>query len=240
MAFSYAQYGNFQFQPGEVDVAIDMSPVTNSNGVAYAFVHRWTYNILITDRFGSVMGRTAAIIAAFSVNGKDCKIAGTTHQLLSASTLGGTRVVKQPAFPNTKNTETVTIRTITAIVEGFCVSSVDFGGTVGGMSTQEFHEEVSFSGGGPEYGHILTLNTLPVKQKLRSNTLFIATQSGHAVGFGSRPDPPDPLWPNSMVRAPTFKLTSPKFMVESLYDYAIDWSYYFEDGNEISGVTTIG
>ena len=102
-----------------------------------------------------------------------------------------------------------------------------------------FTETLAFSGGGPLFTHVQTVQGLPQKQKLVNNTPYRCTQSGSASGRNGYPPIPQPLFPDALVQAPSPTLTGPTRRGLILEGYGISWNYQFESASALSGMPTV-
>ena len=105
---------------------------------------------------------------------------------------------------------------------------------------RSFEETLSFSGGGPKYGHLETLAGPPVKQLLRQQTVYRVGQSGQAIGLYQRPTAPLPIWPQAQVESGVRRLSSPKRRRDDYTDFSIDWSFRFESATPLVAGRTCG
>ena len=174
--------------------------------------------------------------AAYFVHGKDIALLyddGTlsNHFILSALCRGGTRVVRQPTFPEWQGAEAGTQRTYSIVVEG---EVLDKSVTIG-----SFHERLSFNGGGPMFAHLQPLQGLPQKQLIYESTPYQVSQDGEAVGIYSYPVPPGPIWPSALKENPRIRQGQPRRsgpVGKPFYtDFPISWSYRFESALPLVG-----
>lgn len=102
-----------------------------------------------------------------------------------------------------------------------------------------YTESVQLSGGGPLIIHKPALNGLPQKQQVYPATVFMATQTGSAVGYRSYPPFPGPIWPGAMKQGATITRTSPRRNGYGLEQYQVDWQYVFESAVQLVGLPNI-
>lgn len=234
-------YGNYRFALDEVAIAIQKTTVENDARQPLAIRETWTLNGMLMSRTGQpseLTQRIAALQSAFAVNGRDLVlyladgVTPSAHALRSLATIGGVRVTQPPSFPDGSGAQYATFRTFTATLEAD-VPVVDAANKL-----ISFSETLEFSGGGPVYGFLEPLADQPVKQMLKRNSAFAATQSGQAVGYLAYPQPPSPIWPESQLTLPDVRLTSPKRSGESFMEYGVSWSYRFMSATPLDGVPT--
>lgn len=232
----YLSYGTYNHQPGECDIAIVRISEYNDALERWAVRERWDVNGILVNQGAdpaAMNTQTAALIAAYASDGNDLilKFTGgtsTTHALLTANCLGGTKVLRLPSFPSGRDAEAVTFRTYALSVEGLLRE--------GDETLLTFSEQLTFSGGGRAYGHIETLTGLPVLQKLRNHTIVRATQSGSASGIDAYPLIPGPLWPEpTLVRAPQIDYRSPRRSGSDYFEFPVSWRYEFQSAVSLLG-----
>jgi hypothetical protein len=159
----------------------------------------------------------------------------SVHYLQSARAAGGTRVTKPPDFPLGAGAEYSTFRNFALAVEADFLDS-----SIGLVS---WTESLSFSGGGPQFGYLLTLNGPPQKQLLRQQTTYKATQQGEAVGLSAYPTAPNPIWPadehsdQRHVSQVLPERTGPG-PTAVYHHFKTRWSYVFESAAPLVGVPT--
>jgi hypothetical protein len=233
----YIQYGNYQHAIGEGALSVSQQAEYES-GIATAVRVRFEVQgrIQIADQ-GSVLANQAAMTAAldplegaYLQNGLDFGLyqddgTPTQHVLLNAATLGGTRVVTPVSYPVGRGAEYSTFRNYVVAVEGLIPNFY--------ASIVEWKETLTFSGGGPEFIFLQTLNGPPQKQVLYQQTTYKASQQGAAVGNLAYPLPADPLWPYAIHPNRTvIDRSSPERVGATgiaFRHYRTSWSYSFED-----------
>lgn len=234
----YLKYGSYQHESGECQLAIDRRAVFNDRMIAWAIRERWTITGILQNQTGvlsTMQTSIASLKTAYDTDGLDLTLhldddSETQHKIATADCLGGTKVIQRPSFPTNREAEGVNYTTYTVIVEGLV--------KIVGETLRSFHEFLTFTGGGPRYGHIETLIGLPVKQKPRNYTIYRVEQAGEAVGLYAYPTPPDPIWPAALVEAGRVKRRSPKRTGSEYYDYPVSWRYAFEAAGALLGQPT--
>jgi hypothetical protein len=231
----YLKYGSYSHNTGECDINISRKSEYNDAMNRWAIRERWQINGLLTNPTGdlsTMQTLTGSLITAYGTEGLDLTFhlpddSVTQHALYTANCLGGTKVIKPVSFPTGEGTEAITYRTYTVVVEGLIL--------VGSETLKSFSETLTFSGGGPAYGHLECMIGLPVKQKLRNYTIYRVTQSGEAVGILAYPAVPGPIWPPALIKAPRIQRKSPRKYGSSYIDYPTTWSYEFESSAVLVG-----
>lgn len=99
-----------------------------------------------------------------------------------------------------------------------------------------YHETLTFSGGGPLYAHRLSLNGLPQKQLIYPSMPYRVIQAGEAVGYLAYPSPAFPIWPVALMKNPEIIPRSPKRMGQGYEEYPVSWHYEFESAYPLTGV----
>jgi hypothetical protein len=225
----YAKYGNHQHEAGECEFIYGWSVAFGEDNTPTIETHR----VELTGRLQAADGvsLTAAIAvleAAYRIQGQDIGLYyddGSIHQILrSADCFGGTRSLGIQ-YPSGRGPEGGTFRNYKIVVEG--------DRQIGNPGVTSRNESVSFSGGGPLIGWITCSTGPPYKDIVAEQTPFEAVQSGSATGFGSYPDPPGPLWPDSLdgIASPPTKSTSQN---QGRTEYHISWNYRFKSATPLS------
>lgn len=237
----YVKYGSYTVPSGQAWVAFTKAPKYNDGGIQFAETHRWAITGILLNSGGDPYAFTAtinALVNAFAVNNQNIYllqndgVTPTSHSILTANTLGGTRVVEK-TFPDARNGAYVTNYVWGAVVEADVLT--------GYSGLQSFFETVQWVGGGPRFIMLETLNGPSQKQWVQDQTPYKATQSGTAIGFASYPVPPSPLWPYAQHQGDSpFTMKSPRrtgpLGAAKYTDWEINWSYVFEDAAPLGGV----
>jgi len=234
----YLAYGTYSHSQGETAIQITRTPEYNEAAQAWAYRERWDVQGLLTNNSGSLADMQTAIAAleaAYASDGYDLVLhlpdgTATNHAMRTAGAIGGTRIVQPVSYPEGSGPEGVTYRSYSLAVEGLFLTGV---GTL-----LSWVESISFSGGGPVYGHIETLKGLPVKQKLRSASVYRAIQQGEAVGISAYPSVPAAIWPTAQVRTGGIRRQSPRRQGSSYIEFPVSWNYEFESAYPLVGNPT--
>jgi hypothetical protein len=231
-------YGGFQLQRGCANLrvvrATRRSPQTN-----LPLVESETWIIE-----GFVRGSTTAELtvnmtsyeSAFRVSGGDLKFVDangspTAHQLLSSSTVSGTRVDRFEWRRNGGNsppaTEYVHRRSFIAIVSGDRLAS-----SGGGIVSWE--ESIRIIGtGGPVVIWKPALFGPVQPQITQQQSSVIAIQQGSAVGLTDYPSIPSPLFDQTLLKARQtvpYDHASPRLLGGSPLMFRTSWRYIYEAG----------
>lgn len=224
----HIRYGSYAHQPGEVEYSRERFVEFNERDQPWLVRERWDLNgwLLGNDPNDMNLKLRALQIAYAKPNqsiGMHFPNGARTDVFLSpASTLSGIKVIRQPTLPDNRNAAFVTFLPYAISLEA------EFPYNGNANMVLEFSETLDFEGGGPLFGHIETINSLPQKQRKRAATVFRAVQSGRAVGLFSRPLVPSPLWPADLVGRPRVRKPSAIRRGNGVTHWPIEWSYTFE------------
>lgn len=154
------------------------------------------------------------------------------YVLSSVNTLGGIQVIKRPSAPTMQGANLVTWHDLEIEVTALVPTTFT-------DRLVSFSEELTVSGGGTRYGHLEPLDAAPIKQRLKQQTIYKATQSGSAMGLFSRPDVSviaPPIFPADLVEQnPTISKRSPMRRGSASTDYFVSWSYQYESASQLVG-----
>jgi hypothetical protein len=130
--------------------------------------------------------------------------------------------VKSLDFPRGDGAEYSTFRTYRITLEA------DFPDTAGNLL--EYAEALDFEGtGGPRRVFLEVLEGLPQEQIGTERTTTRATQHGRAVGYGTYPVPPPPVWPAAeLPHRRRISLRTPERVGNQFARYPVEWHYAFE------------
>lgn len=135
-------------------------------------------------------------------------------------------------YPDGKGADYTTYRNFVAQF------SATYGITEAESFLLSFTETLAFSGGGPLYTHVQTVEGPPEKQKLVNQTPYRCTQTGSASGRTGYPPIPNPLFPDALVQAGSPSYTAPQRRGTTLEGYGVSWSYQFESAQPLVGLPT--
>jgi hypothetical protein len=230
----YLRYGNHTHPLGEAAIAITKEMIENEAGEPYAVRERWTISgMVIGTSPTSIKTQLTALDTAYSANGKNLSLlmpdkTESTHRMISSACQGGVRVIQRPSFPNGGGAEHVTKREYMIVLEGIVLLSSS-------QVILSFEEVLSFSGGGPRYGHLEPLEGPPIKQRLKQSTPYVVTQEGQAVGLYGYPAIPPSIWPGDKTEAPRIRRYSPRKKGGNYYEYKVSWAYEFKAAYPLTG-----
>lgn len=133
---------------------------------------------------------------AYEAGGKDLVlffddgITESAHKLISSKSIGGTRVLSTPSFPEGRGAEYTTFRRFTIQVAADFLPS-------GALRSNflNFQERLTFTGGGPRFIMLQAINGLPQRQRVAEATPFRLVQSGSQIGQTRRLPANPPLFP---------------------------------------------
>jgi hypothetical protein len=226
------RYGSYRFRIASSELTIRRDPILNAMQQPVAIEEVWSIRSRPYNKTGDAtkfLPIMREFDSAFSVNGKDLVLEQSTgdasyHQLLSRNTIGGTRISSGPHFPVGRGPQGLVARDV----------ELEIRGTIPLAASQymTFTETISIRGGGEKYG-IREVNVGPgVRQRLRTHSTCFATQSGSAVGYLGKPQPPPPIWPYALVdEYPDEDITGPQTIGAGRFseqvNYATSWNYSF-------------
>lgn len=239
------RYGSHSHALNEAAVAIQREPLQTRGDFLYGFKETWTIT-------GFLQADTTALLEV-ALNKLDFAYAFSqnTIQLIDnngivarampgRTILGGTRVIGGVSYPQSGETdaEFSTFRRYMIQVEGMIPAN-----NVGANTLLNWTEHLTFSGGGPRDIHLQPLTGLPQKQRVADSTPYRVQQIGSAVGLGTWPTPPPPIWPaaeNQDQRRITPKHPKRAGGLTPIYlEYEVEWSYQFTDAQPLNGIPTL-
>lgn len=158
----------------------------------------------------------------------------TQSYFLNSKTIGGIRP-KLMAFPNYQGGEYCTYRKFQIAIQ-FQTLVADT------VTYLKFSENLQIDGGGEVYG-VKEVNFGPgTRQRLRTHSKCVATQSGSAVGRNVFPDIPQPIWPDALRTTEPRISTSirPRGSIQtgrySREECEISWTYEYEWPTRLDGI----
>jgi len=235
----YLQYGDYSHNTGECEITTTRSSVYTPRQERWAVRERWNIKGLLLNPSGDLAAMKVleqALVSAYNYDGYDLTLyfdsgVASSKSMDSSSAVGGLRVVQPVSFPTNSGASAITHTEFTVAVEGlFSTGEVDL---------VDFHETLSFSGGGPVYGHLETLTGRPVKQLHRRFSTYRAQQHGIATGLTGYPSIPSAIWPNSLMQTREEERRDPQQINGSTLNYTLSWRYSFESAYPITGNPTI-
>lgn len=237
----YLKKGNYTHPIGEPQIAISKAPIVDGGGIPVAHTVTWDIQgMLLGSDQADIDAKIEAFLSAYSRQNEDIVLLlsdGVTesqHTLKVEDTRGGVWVKSGPNFPNGGGAEYATKRSFSVRIE----AEVPVTNTVSRVLA--FTESLSTYGGGPRYGFTETASGLPVKQLLKSNTTYRATQSGSATGYSAWPTVPGPIFGSgSLEEAPRITRNSPQQRGNSFASFTVSWEYKFASAYPLYGLPNI-
>ncbi len=237
----YLKYGTYRHADNEASVVILKEALFGPGGMIRGVRERWTIQgrLHAADQAG-LTAAIDALTAAYGVPDRDVAFYTdddqlTSHAIATADANGGVRVIVPPSFPEGKGAEYSTFRNYNVVLEA---ELLDPDATI-----VNWHETISFSGGGPQFAYLETIDGTPQKQLLKQFTTFHATQNGEATGAFAYPVPAIPLWPvaehvdRRQVRFDPPKRSGPPGQ-PTYTEFKVSWTYTFEDAAPLAGLPT--
>lgn len=236
MANMQLSFGGHTHAIGEVDLGIASETMFTEGGTAWATRKRFSISgDLLGDSPADIDAAVLTLEAAYKsgIRGDvSLSLPGgglTNISVKNSDTLGGIQVVRPPSYPTMNNAGYVTnLRFEIEIEATFPITSPQ-------TFLRSFTETMTFEGGGPEFRYLELLSGLPIRQRVKDNTIYRATQQGSAVGINSYPRRPPPRWPAFLVMTPTTSATSPRRVSENYTDFETVWNYEFESAHRLVG-----
>lgn len=240
----YAQYGSFTHPDNEVTLlSVNARMLRNARNIVQVVrksVQLQGVYVLDTSSLTTAQAQTAIKTAAaereaaYSRDGLDFGFYHdddtlSAHYLLSNGSVGGVRVIER-SFPNGDGAEYATQRTFSVTLEA------DY--QVTGVEIVEWNETVEITGtGGPREILIETATGTPQRQTVNQRTKVTMVQRGSAVGFRAYLSPPGPIAPQlEILPARSITRGSAQRSGNTLINWPISWSYFFESGGPMSGL----
>lgn len=228
------KYGTYTHDDNECALVITKTNTLNDAGIPWKTTERWEISGQLNAASQSALTTAlTALSTAYSTQGLDLTlyendgVTPSAHQIISSSTIGGTRVVNKPQFPTSEGAEYTTYRKYTLAVEA------DYYTTAAGSNILAWEETLTFTGtGGPRTVIIELRNGPPQRQIVSQQTAVEVRQTGRAVGRLTYPRPSSPIWPgfeNQWSRGVSYG--APKTFGEgtnrTLTEYSTTWEYTF-------------
>lgn len=231
------KYRTYPHDQGEVSIVIAKRAIETPTGIRIGHTENWSINgILHADDQAALTIALAALQAAYSTNGGDIGLYlddGTTvtaHYINNQDTRGGVRV-KDFNYPVGDGAEYSTFRSYQIQIEAEIALTLN--------AIKEWTESLTFTGGGPRFVMLQPLNGPPIRQLVADQTPYQVSQSGAAVGYGSPPPFPAPLFSFAEHRDRRRQtIGTPQFRNGQFTDFPISWSYEFESGTPLLGLPT--
>lgn len=234
-------YGSYGFTANSNEIRTRRDFVYNQGGQAVAQKIAWDVGGFLYSATASQAAITAAMLALETALTRPFQNLifyhddGTTPSatlLLNRGSSTGVRITAGPHYDRTHGSEYSLERhfTFTAEAEYPLPQALKY--------LMDFHEQVSFSGGGPVRVARRALNGPAQIQMPYKQTEFRAVQSGTSVGYLAYPNAPAPLWPNALEHAPDTVQRSPKRMGLKYQEFPIEWKFSFVSAKPLYGIPT--
>jgi hypothetical protein len=244
------RYGSYTHDQDEAAIAISKTTNFNSLGRAISYTERWTITgrLQIDSPSGDpdtdqpqLTTDINALVNAYRYDGYDLTLLRndgstvTSHRIISQATIGGTRVVERPSFPEGSGAEYSTFRNYRIVVEG------EIPVRQGGIEIVEWSETLSFTGtSGPRTVHLELRNGPAQKQVVSQMTVAKVTQSGSAIGRTAYIMPQPPIFPQDELfhmRQVSYESPTAKgYGSTRVYvDWPSEWRYEFESALPLAG-----
>lgn len=244
---SFFSYNGLNHTNGTVNPKVRFDAILSGGQeiVAYkarADIEGWIISQAATQ--ADITAQIEAIQAAY-VDGGDLILylndgSEAPTSIYSGLTLGGTKVVQAPSFPDNSRAAYVTNYHWTAAIEA------EIPTIAGNTALWSWEESLTFEGtGGPDTDVIECVQGGPIPQTLKQRTAMTAIQEGRAVGYRSYwlPMYNTPFWPQleqqkyRIQRPMSAKVTRAGFTV-GYKEFPTIWRYQFKSADPITGVPT--
>lgn len=243
----FFRYGTYTSALNESALVISRQDLTSeASGYLYGFEETWTVTgwlQALAPLF--LQPLILALETAFTRNNQPAFLIsnlGIPLRALPAITpLGGTRVVGGVDYPfsGEGDAEYTTFRRYRVTI----ACRVPYAQVPPGALLQ-FHETLSFHGGGPRTIHRQPLNGLPQKQLVADSTPYRVVQRGSAVGLGTYPPIPTPIWPDAEQQDQRRQdyMNPRKYggpQADIYVEWPVEWEYRFEDAAPLQGLPNV-
>lgn len=232
----FLRFGTYDHDDGEIELTITRETQFTEAHVPYVELNRWELSgLIVADDQTDLTTKIRQLEAAYRQKNVDATMMlsatqESAHKLRAATTLGGIRVTSGINYPIGKEAEYTTFRRYTIVLEADIVL-----GDENGNAVTRFEETIRTWGGGPLFAWTQPIVGVPVRQVVRANTTFKATQTGTAVGLRIRPTPPSAIWPFALMANPEISKKSPQKKGERYQDYETSWNYVYEWDKPLQG-----
>lgn len=246
MSSTFLSYNGLSHTAGTADCDVRFDAVLNEGEQIVAYKARADIIGTLISQIGSQADLTAQIqaIQEAYVNGGDLILylndgSVSPSSIVNALTIGGTRVVQAPSFPELRGAQWVTYLRWTAAIEAE-LPTLD-----GDTALWSFEERLTFQGtGGPATDVIECAQGDPEPQTIRQRTAMTVTQEGRAVGYLGywAQMYNSPLWPS--IEQQQFRIQYPGSPRRTgsgsniAYKmYPTFWRYQFKSADPLSSFT---
>ena len=228
------KFGSYSHPENETQISpISLNVTRGPTGLRTSVKQQWTVKgRLAAASVAALTTAIQALEAAHASDGYDLVLyedSGSTasaHAIESARTIGGVKVVSL-TYPEGRGAEYATFRNYEVTYEAETLSSI------GGIDS--WRESVELWGGGPAFEFVEPVDGAPVKVWTKQKTSYKASQSGNAVGIGTWPSFPTPLFgQHEHVDRRKKMRGTPEYDGAGQSRYPISWSYEFESASPLN------
>ena len=150
--------------------------------------------------------------------------------LYNSGSISGVKVVAGPDFIGTTGNERGTQAKFKFAVEASYPLT-------GAPKYLDFHEKLTFSGGGPVFTVRDAIIGPPQRQRVKEQSTWFVTQEGSLEGYLSAvAAPPPPIWPGALIRNPQISRDSPDRRGKGHTKFPLSWRYEFASVFQLFGV----
>jgi hypothetical protein len=182
------KYGTYTCAQDTLTLAVVRDPLRNEFGMRYGYRERWTITGELQGADSAALTTAiAAMQTAFASDGQDLCLylndgmTKTVHELVSATAIGGVRILAGPEFPDGDGAEYAVIRTYKITAEAEYEDE-------GADELLGYQETITVTGtGGPRRVVLVPLVGTPIMQQTSTATPVEVTQDGYALGLTDYP-----------------------------------------------------
>jgi hypothetical protein len=224
---------------GGFSLQLARTPRRGPTGTRIGYTERWTVQGWLRGADPAALTTVInALLLAFSSDGQDLGLytdadVATSHVLTNASTIGGTRVIEGPSFPEGQGAEYANQRAFLVVVEA------DFE-DAGAATLLAFQESISITGtGGARFVYHSPIFGPPIKETVSAYSTVTIVQSGSAIGRAAYPTVPGPLLSSDEhVERRQISRKGPERLANGAYrNFECSWTYEFELSGGSSNAT---
>ena len=235
----HLKWGTYTFDANSTLLSASARTQFNRGGQPYSLLRSFTVNgYLSADGQAAITLAENTLKTALAVPFKDLVLyhddgSASSEILPNAGSISGVKVTQGPTFSTTMGPEFATLRSFQFTAE----AEYPLSGTASLLL--DFHETLSFSGGGAVYAMRRAINGPPQRQLVYAQTEYRCTQQGMAIGYASYPVVPGPKFPAALRESPRIDRKAPQRMGNGYQGYEVAWSYVFESVGPLVGVPTL-
>ncbi len=191
------KFGTFSHKLDEVALSINVTTKLNKANAIEQLTKTWDLSgFLTSDTQAALNTEITNLDNAYATGGKDLILffddgsTRSSHQLINSESLGGTRILAGPSYPEGRGAEYTTFRRFSIQVAADFLPSGAFR-----AKFLDFQEQLTFTGGGPKFIMLGAINGPPQRQRVAEATAFKLVQSGSQIGQTRRFPANPPLFP---------------------------------------------